>query len=253
MLLCWSSSRWRLCVYGIVDGRSDGSALAGRRLGARAAARRSSCSPGLFVVNPNEGRVLQLFGDYVGHRQDARAALGEPVLHEEADLAARAQLRERAAEGQRQRRQPDRDRRGRRLAGRRHRGSGLRGGRLQQLREGAERIGAAQPGDELHLRRARRRADVAARPHRGGRRAPEEGDPGPAVARRRRSDRGAHQPPRLRAGDRARDAAAAAGRARSSPRASASSKARSAWSRWRSRCSRAATSSRSTTSARRRW
>ena len=58
---------------------------------------------------------------------------------------------------------PDRDRRGRRLAGRRHRGGGVPGRRLQQLREGADRVGAAQPGDELQLRRARRHADVAAR------------------------------------------------------------------------------------------
>ena len=27
---------------------------------------------GLFVVNPNEGRVLQLFGDYVGTSKKAR-------------------------------------------------------------------------------------------------------------------------------------------------------------------------------------
>ena len=49
---------------------------------------------GLFVVNPNEGRVLQLFGDYVGTVKTRGPALGQPVLHEEANLAARAQLRE---------------------------------------------------------------------------------------------------------------------------------------------------------------
>ena len=50
--------------------------------------------------------------------------------------------------------------------------------------------------------------------------------------------RGAHQPPRLRAGDRARDAAAPAGERRRRRARRRSSRARSAWSRWRSRCSR---------------
>ena len=35
---------------------------------------------GLKVVNPNEARVLQLFGDYGGTVKDAGPALGEPVL-----------------------------------------------------------------------------------------------------------------------------------------------------------------------------
>ena len=35
---------------------------------------------GLFMVNPNEGKVLQLFGGYVGTAQDAGPALGESVL-----------------------------------------------------------------------------------------------------------------------------------------------------------------------------
>ena len=64
--------------------------------------------------------------------------------------------------------------------GRRHGRGGVRGRRLPELRQGAERGGGAQPRDELHVRRARRSADVAARPHRRSRRAPEEGDPGPA-------------------------------------------------------------------------
>ncbi len=72
------------------------------------------------------------------HRQAPRTALGEPALHEEADFAARPKLRELASQGQRQRGQSDRDRCGRRVAGRRHGGSGLRGGRLQELRQGAD-------------------------------------------------------------------------------------------------------------------
>ena len=115
-----------------------------------------------------KAEVLQFFGRYVGHGQAAGPALGEPALHEEADLAADPQLRERAPEGQRQRRQSDRDCRGRRLARRRHRGSGVRGRRLQQLREGPDRSGAAQPGDQLHVRRPRRgrRCRCAATPPR---------------------------------------------------------------------------------------
>ena len=62
-------------------------------------------------------------------------------------------------------------------------------------------------------------ADLAARQHGRGRRAPEEGDPGPAGDGRRRGDGGAHQPPRLRAGDRRRRCCSASRRARSSPRA----------------------------------
>jgi regulator of protease activity HflC (stomatin/prohibitin superfamily) len=54
-----------VCVLGIVKGASDGSALLG--LGSALALLLTIfLSAGLFVVNPNEGRVLQLFGDYVG-------------------------------------------------------------------------------------------------------------------------------------------------------------------------------------------
>ena len=54
-----------LCVLGILRGASEESALlaAGSALGLLLTIFLSA---GLFVVNPNEGRVLQLFGDYVG-------------------------------------------------------------------------------------------------------------------------------------------------------------------------------------------
>ena len=54
-----------LCVLGIFKGASDESALlvVGSALGLLLTIFLSA---GLFVVNPNEGRVLQLFGDYVG-------------------------------------------------------------------------------------------------------------------------------------------------------------------------------------------
>ena len=65
---------------------------------------------------------------------------------------------------------------------------------------------------ELHLRCARRHHDLAARHDAGRGRSSEEGDPGSAVACGCRGHGSAHQPSRLCAGDRARDAAAAAGR-----------------------------------------
>src|SRR5687767_12617733 len=54
-----------LCVLGILKGASDESALlvVASALGLLLTIFLSA---GLFVVNPNEGRVLQLFGDYVG-------------------------------------------------------------------------------------------------------------------------------------------------------------------------------------------
>ena len=89
--------------------------------------------------------------------------------------------------------------------------------------------------------------------HRRSRRAPEEGDPGAAGHGRRRGDRGAHQPPRLRAGDRPGDAAAAAGR-RDHRRASAHRRRRGRHGRDGARDAvEARASSSSTTSARRRW
>ena len=54
-----------LLVLGVVRGASEGSPLmaVGSALGLLLTIFLSA---GLFVVNPNEGRVLQLFGDYVG-------------------------------------------------------------------------------------------------------------------------------------------------------------------------------------------
>ena len=94
------------------------------------------------------------------HGQAPGAAVGEPVLHQEADLAPHAELREQPAEGERHRGQSDRDRRRRRLAG-----GGDGGGRASRWTttrtsshvqsESALRNLATQ----LPLRRARRRAD----------------------------------------------------------------------------------------------
>ncbi len=158
------------------------------------------------------------------HGEDAGTALGQPVLHEEAHLAARAQLREHQAQGQRPRGQPDRDRRRRRLARRRHRRGGLRGRRLSELREGADRGRGAQPRDELQVRRARGRSDVAARQHRGGGGTHEDGNPGSAVEGGRRGARGAHQPPGVRARRLRRRCSSVSRPARSSRPGSGSSK-----------------------------
>ena len=54
-----------VCVYGLIQGARTES-VAGVLLFALAIAVGAFLMAGLFVVNPNEGRVLQLFGDYVG-------------------------------------------------------------------------------------------------------------------------------------------------------------------------------------------
>ena len=169
-----------LFVLGIRQGGQRGVGAVGPRLGAGAAAHGLSLCR-LVRRESERGKGPAAVRRLRRDGAHSRAALGESLLHEEADFAARAQLRERAPQGQRQRRQPDRNRRRRRLAGRRHGGGRLPGGRLQQLREGAERIGAAEPRHELHLRHPRRFADVAAQPHGGGGGSPQEGDSGPAV------------------------------------------------------------------------
>ncbi len=45
---------------------------------------------GFFIVAPNEAKVLQLFGSYVGTAKQPGPAVGEPLLHEKEDLAPRA-------------------------------------------------------------------------------------------------------------------------------------------------------------------
>jgi hypothetical protein len=54
-----------LCIFGIINGAANESALQviGSAVGLLLTVFLSA---GLFVVNPNEGRVLQLFGDYIG-------------------------------------------------------------------------------------------------------------------------------------------------------------------------------------------
>ena len=62
---------------------------------------------GLFMVNPNEGAVLQLFGDYVGHREGSGPALGQSFLQQEEGLPAGQEFRDGTPEGERSGWQPD--------------------------------------------------------------------------------------------------------------------------------------------------
>ena len=109
--------------------------------------------------------------------------VGEPVYGPPQDLRSCAQLRERQAQGERPRRQPDRDRRCRGVAGDRYGGSSLRGGRLRELRPGAVRVGPAEPGDIVPIRRSRGGPALAACERARGVGAAEGRDPGPAARR----------------------------------------------------------------------
>ena len=71
---------------------------------------------GLKLVNPNMAKVVLLFGRYVGSIRDAGFFLGQPVHLDAQHFAAGAQLQHRDPEGERLARQPDRDRRGSRMA-----------------------------------------------------------------------------------------------------------------------------------------
>ena len=142
-------------------------------IGLGAAARwptsaRCSCRPGtrpagwrsvglvvilvLFVVvlilfaRPHAGQPQRAPRDHVRgplcrHRARAGPPLGQPVHAAATGVRPRAQLRDRPAEGQRQRRQPHRDRGHRGVAGHGHGGGALRGRRLRELRAGAVGVG----------------------------------------------------------------------------------------------------------------
>ena len=122
---------------------------------------------GLFMVNPNEGKVLQLFGEYTRHGEDPGTALGESVPAPR----RRVSLRVRNFESSRLK------------------VNDIDGNPIEiaavvvwKVVDTAEavfevddyenyvhvqsEVGAAQPRDELPVRRARRQHDLAARPHR---------------------------------------------------------------------------------------
>ena len=157
-----------------------------RRPAHRPASWRSSSrilsTPGYFTLQPNEARLLILFGDYgapparaasagatrstpTGRRPGPVARVrrrGRQGRHRRhagrspsaalQGLAAGPHAERRQAQGQRQGGQPDRDRRGRGVARRGHRAGHLRRRRLRGLRLDAERDGAAPPGHGLRLR-----------------------------------------------------------------------------------------------------
>ena len=118
-----------------------------------------ACFAGLTVVNPNQAKVVTLFGVYKGSLKAPGLLVGQSADDAPPAVAARAQLRERQAEGERPRRQSDRDRRRRRLAHRRDGRGRVQRRRLRALRARADRGGGAHPGDDLPVRRARRRPD----------------------------------------------------------------------------------------------
>ena len=127
---------------------------------------RSSASLALFSgltpVNPNEARALVLFGHYGGTVREQGLQWVNPFT-ERRKISVRVRNFETSqAQGQRPRRQPDRDRRGRRVAGHRHRRGPVRGRRLRELRPRPGRVRPAQPGDDAPVRRAHEDELVAA-------------------------------------------------------------------------------------------
>ena len=110
---------------------------------------------GFFMVAPNEAKVLQLFGSYMGTAKVAGLRWANPFFNK-----TKISLRVRNFESSQLKVndhgwQSDRDRRRRGVAGRRNGGSDIRGGRLRELRQGAERGGAPQRCHELSLRLTR--------------------------------------------------------------------------------------------------
>ena len=115
----------------------------------------SVCVFGLTVVNPNQAVVVQLFGTYQGSLKQQGLCWVNPFT-----TRRTVSLRVRNFESSKlkvndQDRQPDRNRRGGGLARRRYGRGRVPGGRLRALRPRAERVGRAQPGDDVSLRRPR--------------------------------------------------------------------------------------------------
>ena len=180
----------------------------------RARAGRHPLARGLLRRRPERGPRPDVLRQVHRHGEDVRPALGEPVHQQERGLAARPQLRDREDQGQRHRRQPDRDRRRRRLA----RASTPRRPSFDvenyheyvqiQAEAAVRNLAMHHPYDATTTPSCQ-----PARPIASGRRAARRRRSNERVhARRRRGRRRAHRPPRVRARDRAGDAAAPAGR-----------------------------------------
>ena len=194
---------------------------------------------GLFVVNPNEAKVVQIFGDYVGTVRTPGLRWANPFY-----TKRRVSLRVRNFESAK-------------LKVNDHDGNPIEIAAVvvwrvvdtaEAMFEVDDYSNFVQVQSEaalrnlataLPLRRPRRGRDLPAQPHRG--------DRGAAAAARSRSgwrrpasrcSRRASATSPTRPRSRAR-CCSASRRARSSPRARRSSRARSAWSRWRSTAARA--------------
>ena len=129
---------------------------------------------GLFVVNPGEGKVLQLFGSYLGTAKSPGLRWDNPLLRR-----TRLSLRVRNFESQK-------------LKVNDNEGNPIEIAavvvwRVVDTAEASFEVdnyenyvhvqsesALQEPGDELHLRHARRCHDVAARPHGGGGGSPED-------------------------------------------------------------------------------
>ena len=123
---------------------------------------------GFFTIQPNQARVLILFGDYKGTVRDegfhwanpfysrnagstVDVATGKPIAKStKVSLCARTYNGEHLKVNG-QVRQPHRDRRRHRVARREHGESAVRRGRLQHLRAYAKRDGAASCGHHVRL------------------------------------------------------------------------------------------------------
>ena len=206
-------------------------------------------SPGFFTLQPNEARVLILFGDYKGTSRETGFRWGNPffangsatsssaalakaaeqdrrrgqegqVAEQAADaralqgVAACPHPQRRPAQGERQARQPGGDRGGRGLARRGHRPGRVRRRRLRAVRLDAERDGPAPRGHRLRLRPPGEEGDeITLRSSVADvSQALKVELAGAPRQGRRGGRRGAAHAPRLRAGDRPGDAPPPAGR-----------------------------------------
>ena len=86
---------------------------------------------GHFTLQPNQSALLMLFGSDAARTIQTGLRWANPFFNKTRDFAATAQLQQREAQGERQARQPDRDRGGGGLEGQRH---GARGARHRPLR-----------------------------------------------------------------------------------------------------------------------
>ena len=168
---------------------------------------------GLFMVNPNEGRVLQLFGDYVGTAKEPGLRWANPFYGKKNVSLRVRNFESSQAEGQRPGRQSHRDR-ARSWCGRSwtrprrsSRWTTTRTTCSVQSEAALRNLATSYPydaHDEAHVSLRGKTAAVAEHL--------KKESPGAAGEGGRGGDRGAHQPPGLRAGNRRGDAAAAAGR-----------------------------------------